>query len=405
LDLVYRYGGVYLDCDMKLLRPLDALAQGYDFFVASEDGHELTNAAFGARSRHPAMRALIECLLGAEPNWQGDPAAMTGPGLFTRLLQGRQDLTVLPRQTFYPYNFDEPATPPHRHTFGEHTWAHSWKEQAVEHPSAVRTKVRHWKRQAHKAARTQLAGAKYVLRHVLPFAPVRDSPEGLFVETIHGHRLLVDEGTPSELICYGSQDFAAEMFMRRIVRPGDWVVEVGPETGSCALLCAEAVAAFGKLIVYETSPRCANLLSESADLNGLQGPLVQRQRVIGEYRHGLPAQKRGERNSQSTAVTTKRANHEKILRLDKDFPVDLPIRLLNVQASAAASVLAGAHRLIKNRCFDYIMLRHDGWADSRLESEIDRAISWGYRALPLAQSLSWLRVSTDGAERTVLAAD
>jgi hypothetical protein len=25
--------------------------------------------------------------------------------------------------------------------------------------------------------------------------------------------------------------------------------------------------------------------------------------------------------------------------------------------------------------------RHEGWADSRLENEIDRAISWGYRTL------------------------
>src|SRR5665213_2956825 len=44
IEAVFREGGVYLDSDMRVLRPLDDLVGSYSFFIASEDGYNLTNA-------------------------------------------------------------------------------------------------------------------------------------------------------------------------------------------------------------------------------------------------------------------------------------------------------------------------------------------------------------------------
>jgi FkbM family methyltransferase len=424
LDLVYRYGGIYLDSDMRLLRPLDALAETYDFFVASEDGQKLTNAAFGATARHPAIRALIDNLLAEEPDWAGDPPAMTGPGLFTRALRGREDITVLPRQTFYPYNFDEPEAPPHRHTFGEHTWAHSWKERGADQPSAVRTQLRRLKRRARHTAQTRLAGARYMLRHAAPIRRAWRGADDVLIETIHGHRLVLEEGALAgtrELMRYGCCDFPAEMFLQRVLRPGDWVVEVGAETAGCALLSAERVGSFGKVIVYEPDPHRGDLLARSAALNGLERRVLQRRVAAGDVAGAdgpAPSRQSGGREGPrelapaggSAAGTA--ASNAVVVRLDEELPIDLPIRVLNVDVpSQSVRVLAGARRLIENRCFDFILLKHDGAADSRLEHEIALAHSFGYRSVVLtrsgrakAQSVQ-RAASVDGGGRIVLTAE
>ena len=48
LDVLYKWGGVYLDGDMRLLKPLDELAERFDFFIASHDGMVPINALIGA---------------------------------------------------------------------------------------------------------------------------------------------------------------------------------------------------------------------------------------------------------------------------------------------------------------------------------------------------------------------
>ena len=55
LDVLYKWGGVYLDGDMRLLKPLDDLADKFEFFVASHEGLVPINAIVGARKGHPGI--------------------------------------------------------------------------------------------------------------------------------------------------------------------------------------------------------------------------------------------------------------------------------------------------------------------------------------------------------------
>src|SRR3979490_621912 len=63
LDAVFRYGGVYVDSDIRLLKSLEPLVTNYDFFVCSENGRLATNAMFGATQGHPAIARLIDDLI------------------------------------------------------------------------------------------------------------------------------------------------------------------------------------------------------------------------------------------------------------------------------------------------------------------------------------------------------
>src|SRR5262245_45247481 len=61
LEVVYQQGGFYLDSDFTLQKSLEPL-RNYEFVIASEDGHFLTNAFFGAAPQSPALARLIDSL-------------------------------------------------------------------------------------------------------------------------------------------------------------------------------------------------------------------------------------------------------------------------------------------------------------------------------------------------------
>ena len=120
LDLLYRFGGVYVDGDLRLFRPLDSLIERFEFFIASEDGVRPTNALMGARKDSPVLRYLIDHLRTNEPDWNLPPNVTTGPDFLSHHLRWRNDVTLLPREVFYPYNWDHVGQKKiHRHSYGE----------------------------------------------------------------------------------------------------------------------------------------------------------------------------------------------------------------------------------------------------------------------------------------------
>ena len=98
LDVLHKYGGVYVDSDLRLLKPLDSLVESFDFFIASEDGQCLTNALIGARKESQIIRFLIDILRNHEPDWTLPPNITTGPEFFSQHLKWKAEVTVLPRE-------------------------------------------------------------------------------------------------------------------------------------------------------------------------------------------------------------------------------------------------------------------------------------------------------------------
>jgi mannosyltransferase OCH1-like enzyme len=126
LEAVWRMGGVYVDMDMEPQLPIDDLLDNA-CFIGTEDGAILTDAMFGATRNHPGIRACMDRLLNGY--WSDNPSD-TGPRLTTDVLRGRSDVTVLDREAFYPYSWEEPhlAAEAFPNSYAIHRWNHSWKD-------------------------------------------------------------------------------------------------------------------------------------------------------------------------------------------------------------------------------------------------------------------------------------
>ena len=131
LEVLYRFGGVYVDTDFEPLRPIDQVFDpSSNHFFCSEDGLAISTGIMGSTRGSP----LISRLLDALPEELGNhaPNIETGPVFVTRqLLSGgfAPDVQVAPTAWFYPYNWDQPhlSSGPFPEAYAVHRWAHSWK--------------------------------------------------------------------------------------------------------------------------------------------------------------------------------------------------------------------------------------------------------------------------------------
>jgi inositol phosphorylceramide mannosyltransferase catalytic subunit len=129
LEIVYRYGGVYLDTDFECLRSIDEIVRDVDLFFCSEDGETIAAGIFGARPSNGLVKRLIE-RLPAEMGRECAPVE-TGPRHLTRALFDEGfpgNLTLFPRKYFYPYNWAElhRADEVFPDSYAVHRYAGSW---------------------------------------------------------------------------------------------------------------------------------------------------------------------------------------------------------------------------------------------------------------------------------------
>lgn len=417
LDVVHRFGGVYIDSDLKLFRSLDGLVENYDFFIASEDGVVLTNAIFGAKKEHPALKALIDELNDNEPDWTRSPVETTGPSFFAESLKWRDDISVLPRESFYTYNFYEAPLPNHKLSFGEHLWAHSWwSDLGVVEASAATIKRPGYKRfikrfikpyalQVMNGFRRINSLGKPTVRKFSSFVRTDE----ILIKTIHGYSIVADgmdlSITP-ELVFNGCYEFAEEEFLNKVLRGGDWFVDVGTNIGTFSLLAAQKVGSFGRVFSFEPNPRPYSLLSKSLVLNWMHERVIQRPCAVGNDNKQvqLTFSKSILGGGQISSMDLENSTSLKLIqkfddvitvdvlcvRLDDEFPVDLPIKVLKVDVEGYEKfVLKGARRLLKAQCFDYIMLEMvkevAGTQWYAILDEVRHVISLGYNVCTLQQ--------------------
>jgi mannosyltransferase OCH1-like enzyme len=116
LDLLLRYGGVYVDADTEPLRALDPLLDGVGCFMAwspNRDRHGrevLTNATIGAIPWHQFIQELVnEIPASVRRRPGGRTAQVTGPYHLDRVWRSKlwPDVTVYPSHVFYPQTAQE----------------------------------------------------------------------------------------------------------------------------------------------------------------------------------------------------------------------------------------------------------------------------------------------------------
>jgi len=106
-SILYEEGGVYLDTDMYVLRPLPkAMNQHLGYQDDPVNGDEPVNGAILVFERRAAFlrRALIRAFTHYNPSFW----TTVGPSLLTYLhRQDDSDHTIMPQRTFYPYRHQE----------------------------------------------------------------------------------------------------------------------------------------------------------------------------------------------------------------------------------------------------------------------------------------------------------
>jgi FkbM family methyltransferase len=427
IEVVSRFGGIYLDADVLLLKRLDALADNCRFFVASENGLGATNAIFGAEAAHPALSEMIDELLKRPPDWSLPPSITTGPVLFGRMLKWRQDITLLPRESFYPYAYDERPKPPRPATYGVHTWCMSWTRP----PSPLRHFERvallwQWGRLARavkRRASSWYRSNERALRLLSPRAPAYGAADTLVRQTVHGHYLLLDgrdlSVTPA-LATNGYYELSEELFVRRVLCGGDFFIDVGANMGVFAVLAAGLVGPFGRVFAYEPNPAVLELLAKSAVMNWVHDRMVLRPVAVGDaqgqseldftpYCLGGAAVRSAASDSTTfgrtaTALPGSTSVTVDVVTLDSEFKYDIPIRMLKIDAEGfEAQVLAGARRLLANRCIEYLMLEAvaeisgRGW--SALLDALEEVCRLGYQPFAVSTNGELVAVSLDAVAR------
>lgn len=103
-ELVYRYGGVYVNCDVLPLKSFEPLLEHHAFMGMEDDLH-ICNAVMGGEAGNRLYGDVIAQLPASviETGWAGMELS-TGPQFLTRVWRSdpTYDLVALPTTAFYP---------------------------------------------------------------------------------------------------------------------------------------------------------------------------------------------------------------------------------------------------------------------------------------------------------------
>jgi hypothetical protein len=139
LDIVYTHGGIYMDTDVEIVRPLDPLLE-LSGFAGFQDAEQVNfGHGFGAEAGNPVLKTLMESyetLSFLKPD--GTPDLTPSPRLNTDTLvkncglipdgsyQELDGITVFPIEYFCPKSFEDGVIRKTKNTYSIHHFDASW---------------------------------------------------------------------------------------------------------------------------------------------------------------------------------------------------------------------------------------------------------------------------------------
>lgn len=105
-EILHDLGGVYVDCDLEPLRPIDDLLGGE--FIAREDRRHVNNAFMGVRPGSPWISDILSGLRESALAHPRDRVnRQIGAYYLTRLIRRHLEVRILPAELVYPYHWSE----------------------------------------------------------------------------------------------------------------------------------------------------------------------------------------------------------------------------------------------------------------------------------------------------------
>lgn len=145
LWIIFNEGGIYLDTDVELIKPLDDLLK-YDLFLSSEDNYNVnTGIGFGASKGNFIIERLLrsyEDIHFTNKNGEYDVTPCTTRNTITVeeiigsvhekiVTRDESGFVVLPKDFFCPFNHITGQLSISDNTFGIHWFNASWRSKTI----------------------------------------------------------------------------------------------------------------------------------------------------------------------------------------------------------------------------------------------------------------------------------
>lgn len=122
LEILHRFGGVYIDTDFIAIKPIPQRYLDAPFFLARENETFVNNGIIGSDKGHRFLNKLINSIPESVATQPGKPSNVTtGPHLITRLLP-KSGITIIPTEEVYPYGWRDAVA--HHDIVTSESWAH-----------------------------------------------------------------------------------------------------------------------------------------------------------------------------------------------------------------------------------------------------------------------------------------
>lgn len=148
LDIIYHYGGIYMDTDVELLKPLDGLLSHRAFMGAERPGIVALGLGFGAEKGHSVIGDLLEEYRGKRFIVNGKPDMTAAPKyqkpffdkyeIFeNKLYEIKDGCVIYPLEYFCPIDMESGRLHVTENTYSIHRFAASWESKG----SIIRGKI------------------------------------------------------------------------------------------------------------------------------------------------------------------------------------------------------------------------------------------------------------------------
>jgi mannosyltransferase OCH1-like enzyme len=122
-ELIYKFGGVYIDCDFECIKNIEPLLGGVEAFSSGEMPGIVSTAIMGCTEGNQVFKMLIDAIpQSVKENAHLPINYQTGPFFTTKLLKDRDDIVIFGTGLFYPYLPLGPDSP----AYAVHHFAGSW---------------------------------------------------------------------------------------------------------------------------------------------------------------------------------------------------------------------------------------------------------------------------------------
>lgn len=141
LDILYRYGGIYFDTDVSLLKNLDDLLYQEAFIGVEKWGNINTGGGCGFVAEHPMLKEMIDYRrqflfvrkdgsFHVETNGVYETAPFLNSGFLpNHSIQEIHNVTIYPFYVFHPYDYISCSIQKREDTYAIHHFYGSWLEE------------------------------------------------------------------------------------------------------------------------------------------------------------------------------------------------------------------------------------------------------------------------------------